>query len=134
CVAVDSTISNIPIKSSGILQDGNRRLLGASATGGSEAVTYFIASEYSKEQNVVPSNGLQRMNIRTNLRSQLARALDAQLNIGFVNSQLSRPQNDNNSYGVVSASMLGSAANCSPGLAAMHATLCSGGTDTVSFG
>ena len=68
CVAVDSTISNIPIKSSGILQDGNRRLLGASVTGGAEAVTYFISSEYQKEQNVVPSNGLQRMNIRTNLR------------------------------------------------------------------
>jgi TonB-dependent starch-binding outer membrane protein SusC len=134
CVAVDSTISNVPIESSGILQDGNRRLLGASVTGGSEAVTYFIASEYQKEQNVVPSNGLQRMNIRTNLRSQLARSLDAQLNIGFINSQLSRPQNDNNSYGVVSASMLGSAANCAPGLAEMHASLCSGGTDTVSFG
>jgi len=134
CVAVDSTISNIPIKSSGILQDGNRRLLGASVTGGNEAVTYFIASEYQKEQNVVPSNGLQRMNIRTNLRSQLARSLDAQLSIGFVNSELRRPQNDNNSYGVVSASMLGSAANCAPGLAQMHASLCSGGTDSVSFG
>jgi TonB-dependent starch-binding outer membrane protein SusC len=134
CVAVDSTISNIPIKSSGILQDGNRRLLGASVTGGAEAVTYYIASEYQKEQNVVPSNGLQRMNIRTNLRSQLARSLDAQLNIGFVNSELRRPQNDNNSYGVVSASMLGSAANCAPGQAQFHASLCSGGTDSVSFG
>src|SRR5689334_4878054 len=134
CVAVDSTISNIPIKSSGILRDGDRRSLGASVTGGSDAVTYYIASEYQKEQNVVPSNGLQRMNIRTNLRSQLARSLDAQLNIGFVNSELRRPQNDNNSYGVVSASILGSAANCAPGQAQFHASLCSGGTDTVSFG
>ena len=82
----------------------------------------------------MPSNGLQRMNIRTNLRSQLARTLDAQLNIGFVNSELRRPQNDNNSYGVVSASMLGGAANCAPGQAASHASLCIGGTDTVSFG
>ena len=134
CVAVDSTISNIPIKSAGILQNGNRRLLGASVTGGAEAVSYYIATEYQKEQNVVPSNGLQRMNIRTNLRSQLARTLDAQLNIGFVNSELRRPQNDNNSYGVVSASILGSAANCAPGQAQFHASLCSGGTDTVSFG
>ena len=134
CVAVDSTISNIPIKSSGILQQGNRRLLGLSVNGGAEAVTYFIASEYQKEQNVVPSNGLQRMNIRTNVRSQLHRTLDAQLNVGFVNSELRRPQNDNNSYGVVSASLLGSAANCSPGFAQQHPLLCSGGTDTVSFG
>ena len=134
CVAVDSTISNIPIKSSGILQTGNRRLVGLSATGGSEAITYFLSSEYQKEQNVVPSNGLQRMNIRTNLRSQLHRTLDAQLNIGFINSELRRPQNDNNSYGVVSASMLGGAANCAPGEAQKHASLCNAGTDTVSYG
>ena len=134
CVAVDSTISNIPIKSSGILQTGDRRLLGLSVTGGADVATYFISSEYQKEQNVVPSNGLQRLNLRANVRSQLHRTLDAQLNIGFANSELRRPQNDNNSYGVVSASLLGGAANCAPGEAAKHASLCVAGTDTVSFG
>ena len=134
CVAVDSTISNIPIESAGILQPGNRRLVGASATGGSDVATYFLSGEYQKEQNVVSVNGLQRMNLRTNVRAQLARKLDAQLSIGYVNSELRRPQNDNNSYGVVSASLLGGAANCSPGRASQHPGLCSGGTDTVSFG
>ena len=134
CVAVDSTISNIPIESSGILKSGDRRLIGMSATGGSDVSTYFISGEYQKEQNVVSVNGLQRMNLRTNLRAQLARSLDAQLSIGYMNSELRRPQNDNNSYGVVSASLLGGAANCSPGLAKLHASLCLGGTDTVSFG
>lgn len=134
CVGIDSTISNIPIKSSGILQQGNRRLLGLSVNGGSDAITYFVSSEYQKEQNVVPSNGLQRMNLRTNLRSQLHRTLDAQVNIGFTNSELRRPQNDNNSYGVISASLLGGAANCAPGEAQKHPGLCVSGTDTVSFG
>ncbi|MDB4882255.1 MAG: TonB-dependent outer membrane protein SusC/RagA [Gemmatimonadetes bacterium] len=134
CVAVDSTISNIPIISSGILQPGDRRLIGLSATGGSDIATYFMSAEYQKEQNVVSVNGLQRMNMRTNVRAQLARSLDAQLSIGYVNSELRRPQNDNNSYGVVSASLLGGAANCAPGLATQHASLCLSGTDTVSFG
>jgi TonB-dependent starch-binding outer membrane protein SusC len=134
CVAVDSTISNIPIEASGILQPGNRRLIGMSTTGGSDVATYFMSGEYQREQNVVSSNGLQRMNLRSNVRAQLARSLDAQLTIGYVNSELRRPQNDNNSYGVVSASMLGGAADCSPGKAAQHASLCLGGTDTVSFG
>jgi hypothetical protein len=134
CAAVDSTVSNIPIKASGILQSGDRRLIGMSATGGSDAVTYFLSSEYQKEQNVVSVNGLQRMNIRTNLRTQLARTLDAQLSIGYVNSELRRPQTDNTSYGVVSASLLGGAANCAPGSAAMHPGLCLAGTDSVSFG
>jgi TonB-linked SusC/RagA family outer membrane protein len=134
CVAIDSTITNIPIKSSGILQQGDRRLLGLSVSGGAEAVSYYIASEYQKEQNVVPSNGLQRMNLRTNLRSQLHRTLDAQLTLGFINSELRRPQNDNNSYGVVSASMLGQAFNCAPGKAESYPLFCGGGEDTVSYG
>ena len=75
------------------------------------------------------------MNLRTNLRIQLARSLDVQLNIGYVNSDLRRPQNDNNSYGVVS----GLAARQRGGLLAgpgakLHASLCTGGTDTVSHG
>jgi len=134
CVAVDSTVSNIPIESSGILQPGNRRLTGVSANGGTDIATYFISGEYQKEQNVVAINGLQRMNLRSNVRAQLARSLDAQLNIGYVNSELRRPQNDNNSYGVVSASMLGGAANCAPGQYKFHPGLCSGGTDSVSYG
>jgi TonB-dependent SusC/RagA subfamily outer membrane receptor len=134
CVAVDSTVSNIPIKSSGILQTGNRRLAGISAAGGSDIATYYLSGEYQKEQNVLPGNGLQRMNIRTNVRGQLAKSLDAQVNIGYVNSELRRPQNDNNSYGVVSGSMLGGAADCAPGLAKYHPGLCLAGTDTVSYG
>ncbi|MEO6526589.1 MAG: TonB-dependent receptor plug domain-containing protein, partial [Gemmatimonadaceae bacterium] len=134
CATVDSTVSNIPIKASGILQPGNRRLMGMSAMGGSDIATYFMTAEYQKEQNVVTVNGLQRMNMRTNVRAQLARTLDAQLSIGYVNSELRRPQNDNNSYGVVSASMLGGAADCSPGQASKHPGLCLAGTDTVSYG
>ena len=134
CVAVDSLATNIPIKAAGILQTGNRRLVGASASGGSDVATYFLSGEYQKEQNVIPVNGQQRLNIRSNIRGQLARNLDAQVNIGYVNSDLRRPQNDNNSYGVVSGSMLGVAADCGPTTAAKHPNLCSGGTDEVSHG
>jgi hypothetical protein len=74
------------------------------------------------------------MNLRTNLRSQLHRTLDAQLTLGFINSELRRPQNDNNSYGVVSASMLGQAFNCAPGKAQSYPLFCGGGEDTVSYG
>ena len=134
CVAVDSTTSNIPIKSAGELTDGNRRLTGLSVAGGSDLATYFLSGEYQKEQNVIPINAQQKLNLRTNVRSQLTRSLDAQITIGYTNSDLRRPQNDNNSYGVVSGSMLGGAADCSPANTHFHPGLCSGGTDTVSHG
>ena len=133
CVAVDSTIDNSPLDAANALQEGNRRLAGLSAAGGSDAATYFLSAEYQKEQNVIPVNAQQRLNIRTNLRGQLTRTLDAQVNLGYVNSDLRRPQNDNNVLGVVSAALLGKAADCGPGgLAAQHPTLCGG--DTTSRG
>jgi TonB-linked SusC/RagA family outer membrane protein len=134
CVGVDSTVSNIPIQSAGEEQTGNRRLTGLSVAGGSDVATYFLAGEYQKEQNVIPINAQQRLNLRTNVRGQLTKTLDAQVSIGFINSDLRRPQNDNNSYGVVSGSMLGGAADCSPALTQFHPGLCSRGTDTVSHG
>jgi TonB-linked SusC/RagA family outer membrane protein len=133
CVGVDSTITNFPLETANMIDDGNRRIAGLSASGGSDVATYFLSGEYQKEQNVIALNGLQRLNIRTNLRGQLARNLDANVSIGYTNSDLRRPQNDNNAFGVVSGSLLGKAADCGPGgLAARHAALC--GTDTLSRG
>ncbi|MEP6493371.1 MAG: SusC/RagA family TonB-linked outer membrane protein [bacterium] len=134
CVTVDSTASNDPLKASGIESTGNRRLTGLSTAGGSDAATYFVSGEYQREQNVIAVNAEQRLNLRTNLRSQLTKTIDLQLAVGYVNSDLRRPQNDNNSFGVVSGSLLGRAADCTKVGAALHPGLCSNGTDTSSHG
>ena len=134
CVAVDSSVSNNPLKASGIEGTGNRALTGLSVTGGSDLAAYFVSGEYQREQNVISVNHQQRLNLRSNLRSQLTKALDLQLTVGYVNSDLRRPQNDNNSFGVVSGSLLGRAADCTQSGAKAHPGLCSGGADTVSHG
>jgi TonB-dependent starch-binding outer membrane protein SusC len=133
CVGVDSTITNFPLEAANMIDDGNRRIAGLSASGGSDVATYFLSGEYQKEQNVISVNGMQRLNLRTNVRGQLTRNLDATVSIGYTNSDLRRPQNDNNALGVVPGSLLGKAADCGPGgLAARHPALC--GADTVSRG
>jgi TonB-dependent starch-binding outer membrane protein SusC len=134
CVGVDSTVSNNPIGAAGILSSGNRKLTGLSVAGGSDLATYFVSGEYQREQNVIAINALQRLNLRANMRSQLTKALDLQLTVGYVNSDLRRPQNDNNSFGVVSGSLLGRAADCSSTGAKLHPALCSNGNDTLSHG
>lgn len=134
CVGIDSVVSNDPLKAAGIERDGYRRLMGLSAAGGSDVSSYYVSGEYQHEQNVLPINGQQQLNLRTNLRTQLARSLDASVNIGYINSNLRRPQDDNNSFGVLSASILGRAADCTPIGAKAHPGLCSGGADTVSHG
>jgi TonB-linked SusC/RagA family outer membrane protein len=133
CIAVDSTIFNSPLEVAGMTKDGARKIAGMSVAGGSDAATYFLSTEYQHEQNVILVNNEQRLNIRTNVRGQLTKNLDAQVNIGYTNSDLRRPQNDNNAFGVVSGALLGKAADCGPGgLNAQHPTLC--GTDTLSRG
>ncbi|HEV8216535.1 MAG TPA: SusC/RagA family TonB-linked outer membrane protein [Gemmatimonadaceae bacterium] len=134
CVGIDSTVSNNPLVSSGIEHVGSRRTGGLSVTGGSDVAAYFVSGDYQHEQGVVAINEQQKLNLRSNIRSQLTRNLDMQLSIGYVNSDLRRPQNDNNSYGVVSGSLLGKAADCSPTGAKLHPGLCLGGGDTVSHG
>lgn len=133
CVAVDSTITNDPLHNTNAITEGNRRIAGLSAAGGTDRATYYLSGEYTHEQNVIQINQLNKMTIRTNLRSQLMDNLDAQVSIGYLNSDLRQPQDDNNIIGLISGALLGKAADCGPGgLAAQHPTIC--GADTVSRG
>jgi TonB-linked SusC/RagA family outer membrane protein len=138
CVGVDSLITNDPLHETNAIQEGNRRTAGLSAAGGSDNATYYLSGEYTHEQNVIQVNHLNQLNLRTNLRSQLAKTLDAQLSVGYVNSDLRQPQNDNNIIGVLSGALLGKGVDCGPwgldasGRNARYPTVCGG--DTISRG
>lgn len=138
CLVADSTVYNSPLEVAGMTKDGARKMAGLSVAGGSDQATYFLSGEYQHEQNVILVNNQQRLNVRTNVRGQLTKTLDAQVNIGYTNSDLRRPQNDNNAFGVISGALLGKAVDCGPGgLALQHPTLCTSATsgiDSVSRG
>ncbi len=127
---VDSVVVNSPLENSNPFRNGNRRQLGLSASGGSDAATYFLSGEYSRDQGVYDINHNQQLNLRTNVRAQLRKELDAAISVGYVNGDLRLPQNDNNLLGVLSAGLLGRAFDCSP--TRSYPTLC--GTDTTSRG
>ena len=127
---VDSVVTNSPLVNSNPLRNGNRRLLGLSAAGGGDAATYFLSTEYNQEQGVYDINQSRQFNLRTNIRAQLAKTLDAAVSVGYVNSDLRLPQNDNNILGALSSALLGLAYDCGP--TKSYPTLC--GTDTTSRG
>lgn len=127
---VDSVVTNNPLLNASPFRNGNRRQLGLSASGGGDAATYFLSGEYSREQGVYDINHSQQLNVRTNVRAQFSKTLDAAASVGFVNSDLRLPQNDNNLLGVISAGLLGNAFDCSPKRS--YPTLC--GADTTSRG
>lgn len=126
----DSLVVNNPIAKTQPLQPGERQNFGLSATGGTQSTTYFLAGEIEREQGVYDVNHLRRLNIRSNLRSQLTPTLDATLNIGWMNSDLRRPQNDNNLFGAIGGGLLGYAWDCGP--ARSYPAFC--GSDTTSRG
>lgn len=127
---VDSVVTNSPLANSNPLRSGGRRALGVTAAGGSDAATYFISGEYNHEQGVYDINHSQQLNLRSNVRGQLTKTLDATVNVGYVNSDLRLPQNDNNILGALSSALLGLAYDCGP--TKSYPTLC--GSDTTSRG
>jgi TonB-linked SusC/RagA family outer membrane protein len=113
------------------LGTGQRQQYGLSASGGAEAVTYFVSGDYEKELGVytIPTfdrrrldslgvdtrqewirpNALEKQNFRLNLTSAFSPKLDLQSSAGFIHLNQRLPQVDNNTTG------LGSSAYGGPG-------------------
>jgi TonB-linked SusC/RagA family outer membrane protein len=108
------------------IRQGNRQQAGLSLTGGSEAAQYYFGADQEKEQGVYDSNRLLRNNVRFNISTKPSDDLKVSAQIGYTQSRLVLPQNDNNLFGVLGGALLGGPIDCSP------ATPC--GTDTVSRG
>ncbi|MGH7719877.1 MAG: SusC/RagA family TonB-linked outer membrane protein [Gemmatimonadaceae bacterium] len=107
---VDSLAAYTPLRSDAApFRDGWRQTYGLSVAGGSENTTYYIASDYEREQGVYEANTLRKINLRANVRGQVRDNLDVTVTAGYLTSQLRLPQNDNNVLGLISGGLLGSA-------------------------
>ena len=106
------------------LGTGNRNQVGVQVSGGSDAVRYFVSSEWERELGVlqmpaifeqrilatrgigeVPGemlepNHLRRVSLRANVSANMSDKLDVQVSSGFVTSSLRLPQIDNNAFGI----------------------------------
>jgi TonB-linked SusC/RagA family outer membrane protein len=113
----DGLVSFNPLETSGVtpFRDGWRQQYGFSVAGGGDQATYYIASDFEKEQGVYDVNDLKKINLRANVRGQLRDNLDATVTMGYVTSDLRLPQNDNNLFGAISGFLLGSAFSDQPG-------------------
>ena len=98
-----------PLEQSSPFRTGNRQKYGLSAAGGADKATYFVSGDVEREQGVYAPNLLQRYNLRANITGQLRDNLKVTVTSGYLNSTLGRPQNDNNTEGVVSGGLLGTA-------------------------
>jgi len=119
CV-IDTVRSFNPLKVFSPFQTGSRQQYGLSASGGSEATTFFLSGDFEREKGVYHPNDLRRVSLRANVRNQVSRLLDIAVSTGYVSSNLGLPQNDNNSAGIASSGLLGCAQLACPIDTAKH--------------
>ncbi len=98
-----------PLKQQSPFTKGYQEKYGLTASGGSDAATYFLSGEFNKQQGVYAINQLRALDIRANIRGQLRDNLDVTANTGYIQSRLRLPQNDNNIRGIIPGGLLGSA-------------------------
>jgi TonB-linked SusC/RagA family outer membrane protein len=90
-------------------RDGWRTTYGVNVAGGTGQTTYYLATDFEREQGVYDANALRRVNLRSNVRSQVRDNIDVTASIGYLDSELTLPQNDNNLFGFISGGLLGEA-------------------------
>src|SRR6266550_2519667 len=103
-----------PLEQFSPFQTGSRQQYGISGSGGNDQTTFFLSGDFQREKGVYRPNDLRSVSLRGNIRHQASRSLDINVSTGYVSSDLSLPQNDNNSAGIVSSGLLGCAALACP--------------------
>lgn len=74
---------------------------GLSATGGRDAMRFYLSSDLKRESGVLPGNSLRRASVRSNFDFALNRTLTAAVSTGFVRSDLAFPLNGNYELGLI---------------------------------
>jgi len=90
---------------------GHHGAYGASVTGGSDQVTYYVSGNFDKQQGVFQINTEQRASGRANLSVQLRDNWNVQIGTSYLADHLRLPQNDNNILGILPGGLLGGTAD-----------------------
>jgi TonB-linked SusC/RagA family outer membrane protein len=105
----DSLVSFNPLRAADPFIDGHRGAYGASVGGGTDVISYYLSGNFDRQQGVFEISQEQRAAGRANLTVQLRNNWNVQLGTSYLADHLRLPQNDNNTLGIISAGLLGSA-------------------------
>ena len=96
-----------PIESRSPFRTGHRAQYGVSASGGTEQTTFYVSGHFNNEEGVYSVNENRQINLLANLFNYVRSNLDFQATVLYTSGKLRLPQNDNNSFGVLSSGFLG---------------------------
>jgi TonB-linked SusC/RagA family outer membrane protein len=118
CTAVTNTYTRNPLEDplTSPFRSGNRQSLGGSVSGGADAATFYLSSDYDKEQGITPLNGLQRLKLQANSTGRIGQKLSVGANISYLNNRTDLPNGDNALFGIVPMGLFGSANPATPAI------------------
>ena len=88
---------------------GSRTKGGLNVSGGTANLTYYLSGDREAETGVIDYNTLSRTNLRANLNAQLRPNLTTQVNVGYIRTDLTLIQGDNNVFSPLINALLGPA-------------------------
>ena len=106
--ALNTLVSDNPIMRVGGFRTGDERIVSWSGTGGGQNYGYNLSYGEDHALGLLPNNKYTRYNVRTNFNYVPTEKLTIDAGLGLTQSNTQLPDNDNNIYGWLGGSMLGS--------------------------
>lgn len=107
----DSLVSFNPLVTYNPFINGYHESGGLGVQGGNDAVNYYLAGNYQRDQGVIAISQDQRAGGRANLSTQLRDNWNFQLGTSYLADHVRLPQNDNDVFGIMGGGLLGKAFN-----------------------
>ena len=106
--AVGTLVSDNPIDRVGGFRTGTDRVVSWNGTGGGQNYGYNLSYGEDHTLGILPNNNFTRYNVRTNFNYVPTEKLTIDAGVGLSQTATQLPDNDNNIYGWLGGSMLGS--------------------------
>lgn len=98
-----------PLVQASPFTQGNSQNYGLSVAGGTDRATYYLSGDWDAEKGVLAWNRVHHFDTRANITVQPRDNMSLTASVGYLQSRLRLPQNDNNILGVLGGGLLGNA-------------------------
>ncbi|HKV99798.1 MAG TPA: SusC/RagA family TonB-linked outer membrane protein [Vicinamibacterales bacterium] len=86
---------------------GNSQNYGLSVSGGGDRAQYYLSGNFDRQLGILAWNVQRHFDLRANVTAQPRDNMNITTSVGYVQSRLRLPQNDNNILGVLGGGLLG---------------------------
>src|SRR6185437_11233866 len=103
----DGILSWNPLVQASPFTTGSTQNYGLSVQGGGDRAQYYLSGNFDKQVGILQWNQIHHTDVRANVTAQPRDNMNLTASVGYVQSRLRLPQNDNDILGVLGGGLLG---------------------------